>query len=396
MLGPVRVLSVGNMYPPHHLGGYELMWRSAVLHVRASGHEVRVLTTDHREPAPDPALPEDPDVHRELRWYWRDHRFPRLPLRERLRLERRNISILRRHLTEFEPDVVSWWAMGGMSLSLIQFARRVGLPAIGVVVDDWLVYGPRVDQWQRACRRLGPFSHPVALAAGVPAELPGDGVCWLFVSDAVRQHALATGRAVDGEVVHGGVDRALFREQPERPWAGRLLYVGRLDPRKGIETAVRALGSLPDASLEIIGSGDPDYVRSLDALASELGVGERMRIARRDRSQLPEAYAEADITLFPVLWEEPWGLVPLESMAVGTPVIATGAGGSAEYLRDRENCLIFEPRDDPSELAAAIRRLADEPELRRRVRNGGLATASRYEEAHFNDGVLHALEAAVR
>ena len=63
----MRILTVGNMYPPHHLGGYELMWRSAVAHHRAAGHDVRVLTTDWHEHYVDASTPEDADVHRELR-----------------------------------------------------------------------------------------------------------------------------------------------------------------------------------------------------------------------------------------------------------------------------------------------------------------------------------------
>ena len=69
----VRVLAVGNMYPPHYLGGYELMWEAGVHALRARGHEVRVLTTDFRRGD----RPEtDPDVHRELRWYWQRPRLP--------------------------------------------------------------------------------------------------------------------------------------------------------------------------------------------------------------------------------------------------------------------------------------------------------------------------------
>ena len=64
MLTRVRVLTVGNMYPPHHHGGYELVWESAVEHLRARGHEVRVLTTDTRT---DTVETDGPDVHRELR-----------------------------------------------------------------------------------------------------------------------------------------------------------------------------------------------------------------------------------------------------------------------------------------------------------------------------------------
>ena len=65
----MRVLTVGNMYPPHSYGGYELVWHSAVEHLRERGHDVTVLTTDTRTGtfAPDP-----PHVHRELRWHLRD------------------------------------------------------------------------------------------------------------------------------------------------------------------------------------------------------------------------------------------------------------------------------------------------------------------------------------
>ena len=90
--------------------------------------------------------------------------------------------------------------------------------------------------------------------------------------------------------------------------------------------------------------------------------------------------------VFPVRWEEPWGLVPLEAMAKGRPVLATGRGGSAEYLRDGENCLLFEA-DDSSALARALHRLASDPALRARLRAGGLETAPRHTEALFNQAV---------
>src|SRR4051794_28051930 len=117
------------MYPPHHLGGYELMWQSAVGHLREWGHEVRVLTSDYRGEAVDPSTPANAEVFRDLRWYWRDHAFPRLGPAGRLALERHNARVLRRHVEEFRPHAVSWWAMGGMSLSLIEQARRAGLAA---------------------------------------------------------------------------------------------------------------------------------------------------------------------------------------------------------------------------------------------------------------------------
>ena len=394
----MRILSVGNMYPPHHLGGYELMWRSAVAYLRGRGHEVRVLTTDYRSPDPDPAIDEDEDVHRELRWYWRDHDFPRLSPRERLALERHNLTALDRHLRELQPSVVNWWAMGGMSLSLLERARRRGFAAVGVVVDEWLVYGPKVDAWQRAMRRLGRLAPIVGRLSGVPARPKlGNAADWIFVSEMVRRSARQAGWVLGSSTVaHAGIDRSRFPRAPERPWEGRLLYLGRIDRRKGIAIAVRALAELPDAVLEIVGGGDEEHETELRELVASLRLEARVSFSRLDRDAVAGAYAAADAALFPVLWEEPWGLVPLEAMSVGRPVVATGTGGSGEYLADGENCLVYEPADDPGALAAAIRRLAADAGMRERLRAGGFATAERFTEEAFNRAVETRLEEASR
>jgi glycogen(starch) synthase len=381
------------MYPPHHLGGYELTWRSAVEHLRAAGHAVRVLTTDYRHPEPDSNNADDPDVHRELRWYWRDHEFPRLSLRERVELERHNGRVLERHLRELRPDVANWWAMGGMSLSLIERVARRGVPAVGVVGDDWMVYGPKVDAWIRFARRLGLLAPLAGWLVGVPAGLDLSGVIWLFNSDATRRRGREAGcRLEHAELAHPGIDTVLFTAAPERAWGWRLLYVGRIDERKGIDAAVEALAQLPEeARLTVLGSGDEAFLRQLRELCARLGVDTRVEFGVRPHEELAGAYARADVLLFPVRWEEPWGLVPLEAMAVGTPVVATGTGGSGEYLRDGENALVVGRGAGPEKLAAAVRRLASEPVLRARLREGGRRTAARYSERAYNEAIEAAL-----
>jgi glycogen(starch) synthase len=393
----VRILTVGNMYPPHQLGGYELMWRAGVEGLRSEGHDVRVLTTDYRSPSADPAAPEDPDVRRDLRWYWRDHEFPRLSFRERLAIERHNAGVLEHELGEVSPDVVSWWAMGGMSLALIERVRRSPIPAVGFVHDDWMLYGPRVDAWQRAVARLGPAGPAVASLAGAPvARQLGSAARWVFVSETCRSRAAERWALADTAIAHSGVDTSLFTPAPERrEWGGRLLYVGRIDRRKGIETAVRALEHLPGATLTVVGSGDDAYLERLRSIVSDLGVEDRA--AFRDavrRDELPAIYAESDGVVFPVQWEEPWGLVPLEAMAVGVPVVATGRGGSGEFLRDGDNCVVYEPADDPAALAAAVRRLADDPGLRAGLRTQGMATATRHDQESFTRAVVDEHERA--
>ena len=377
----MRVLTVGNMYPPQHLGGYELMWRSAVAHQRAGGHAVRVLTTDWRQPGADASEPEDDDVHRELRWYWHDHVFPRMGPRARLALERHNATVLDFHLEQFRPDAVCWWAMGGMSLSLIERVRRAGLPAAAVVVDDWLVYGPKVDAWWRLLRRS--------------ARRLADACTWIFCSEVVRARAKEVGlRPAAASVIHPGIDLELFSEPPgERPpWRWQLVYCGRIDPRKGIDLAIGALSSLPpQARLRVGGGGDEQELLRLERLAEDRGLSDRVGFERHARAALPAIYAGADAVLFPVRWLEPFGLVPLEAMDCGAPVIATGRGGAGEYLRDAENCVIFDPDGGSLALAEAVRRVAGDAGLRSRLHDCGLATAARFPESAFNDAVLAAL-----
>jgi glycogen(starch) synthase len=391
----VRILTVGNMYPPHHLGGYELVWRSAVRSLRAQGHEVRVLTTDLR--LPSASEPEDDDVHRELRWWWREHTFPRFSPAARVAVERHNGRVLARHLDELRPDVVAWWSMGGMSLSLIERVRRAGPPAVAFVHDDWLVYGPRTDAWLRplAARAwLRPLAERVL---GLPASVDLDRAArYVFVSESTRQRAIDGGRnPADWSVAHSGIDPAFLDPRPERDWAWRLLYVGRVDLRKGIGTALDALAQLPaEATLTIVGAGDPEAEAALRAQAGRLGIAGRViRPGFIGRDELPAVYEQADVVVFPVVWDEPWGLVPLEAMALGRPVVATGRGGSGEYLRDGENALLF-PAGDQAALAQAIERLADDPALRERLRAGGSATAPLHTEDVFNAAVREEVERA--
>jgi glycogen synthase len=391
----MRVLTIGNMYPPHHLGGYELMWQSWVEHARGAGHEVSVLTTDHRVPG---ATAGSDGVARELRWYWHDHRFPRIGLPGRLRLERHNLGVLGRSLERGRPDAVAWWAMGGMSLSMIDAVRRRGIPALGVVVDDWLVYGPEVDAWQRAFGDLPGFKGAVERLTGIPTGFDLAGAAtWIFVSETTRRRAREAHPNVTGHVAHAGIDPALFPRAEPAEWRWRLLYLGRIDRRKGIATAVRALLHLPpEAVLEIVGGGDDEYRAELEDIVSEYALSDRVRFSSYPRDQLAAVYASADVVVFPVVWEEPFGLVPLEAMSVGRPVVATGTGGSAEYLRDGVNCLLFEPIDDPAALADRIRDLAEDPGLRARLVEQGRATAAGLTERRFNEAVTGALPSISR
>jgi glycogen(starch) synthase len=388
-----RILTIGNMYPPHHFGGYELIWRSWVQHAESRGHAVRVLTTDFRlDPEPIEDQQEAGDVHRELRWYWHDHEFPRLGLGERWSIERHNARVLDRHLQHFRPDVVVWWAMAGMSMSAIERVRRAGIPAVGFLDDYWLEYGPSVDAWTRVFRDRPRLARLVERTTGMitRADLV-TGISFIFSSQILLEGARgAWPTLTDAEVVpHAPPEIEIFTEAPPGAWSWKLLYIGRIDEAKGIDLAILALLSLPEqATLTVVGTGNEDYRRELQRLVHTHRLEDRVSFARRPRAELPAVYAQADAVLFPVRWNEPFGIVPLEAMAVGRPVVATGKGGSGEFLSDQENCLIFDPTDGAGELAKRVRVLADDPSLRDRLRQGGRRTVDEIRGMRFNERVL--------
>lgn len=394
---PSRVLGISSLYPPHHLGGYELVHRGVDERLRAAGHAVRTLVTDHVEQgAAARGLPDDPDVHRDLRWYWRDHAFPRLSPKAVLGLERHNHRVLQRHLAEHRPDVVVFWAMGGMSLSLVGAVRSAGVPAVFVVHDRWPIYGPVFDRFAKLTRPLGRAAGPAARALGADRPRGPEGTVLLnslrLADELVRTRAIPPGWSVLAPGVPLPAAPA-----PERPWGGRLLCLGRLDERKGVDVAVDALALLPgDVRLTVVGGGDAAVADALRARAERAGVGARLDLRPAvDRADLPALFAAHDALLFPVRWSEPFGLVPLEAMSYGRPVVSTAIGGQAEYLREGDNALVV-PTDDAPALAAAVRRLATDPDLRGRLRAGGRATAGGLDETVFQAGVEDAILRAAR
>jgi D-inositol-3-phosphate glycosyltransferase len=192
-------------------------------------------------------------------------------------------------------------------------------------------------------------------------------------------------------VVPCGVDVAHFTPRgaaaPRSPALGssapRVLYVGRLVPRKGIGNLITALGGVPGAELVIAGgpapamlATDPEVAR-LRALAAELGVGDRVRfLGRVGQEELPALYRSADVVAC-VPWYEPFGIVPVEAMACGIPVVAAAVGGLADTVIDSVTGLHVPPRE-PGTIAFALRRLLADPALRAALGAAGRARAVRH------------------
>lgn len=391
----MNVLALTNMYPPHHYGGYELICHETLDHFRREGHMVTVLTSNVDVPGADGEAEWADRVRRELHLYWDDHRLlDPSPLRA-WQLERRNQRALSDAIEASRPDVVSVWAMGAMSLGLLATLRARSIPAVFVVCDEWLGYGPRLDVWSRGFRRHPTAARLAERFTGVPCVLPDLGTAgvFCFISDHTRQAARrdAWFELRDSTVVYSGIssdDFPMGETDPRAGWRWRLLCAGRIDQRKGIDVAIRSLTHLPDAAtLEVVGRGDGAYLDELHELVDDLHLAGRVCFDVASRAELRERYRAADVVLFPVRWDEPFGLVPLEAMACSTPVVATATGGSAEFLADGVNALRV-PVDDPGAIAAAVQRLAGDAELRARLVRSGWETAGQLTDRRCAAAIL--------
>lgn len=154
--------------------------------------------------------------------------------------------------------------------------------------------------------------------------------------------------------------------------------VTRLHDSKGnsylVEAAKLVLERRPDARFVIVGEGP--LLPELEAQASALGLGDRLRFAgfAKDVAQVVSAF---DVSLFPSLWEGT-PLTVFEALAMGKPIVATDADGLTDVLTHDLNALLVPKRDAPA-LADAMIRLMAEPETRNRLAEAARATSKRYD-----------------
>ncbi|MFI6514894.1 glycosyltransferase [Spirillospora sp. NPDC050679] len=188
-------------------------------------------------------------------------------------------------------------------------------------------------------------------------------------------------------VVPCGVD--LSRFGPDGPAAPRgerprLVALSRLVERKGVDTAIEALALVPGAELVVAGGppaaaleDDPE-ARRLRGVAERAGVADRVEfVGRQTRDQVPALLRSADLVVT-LPWYEPFGMVPLEAMACGAPVVATGVGGHVDTVVDGETGVLVPPRD-PAGTARQINALLADPVRRARL---GKAAARRARDGY--------------
>jgi phosphatidylinositol alpha-mannosyltransferase len=344
-------------------GGVQIHVRELSAHLRERGHEVRILAPGRR-----PGLRDDVQIVGRA-----------VPVRgngsvARISFGPQVASVVARALREFRPDVihvheplvpsVSMHAVLNAAVPVVAtFHSNVGRERVGSLWFKLAV--PMVRPvWNRVARRIA-------------------------VSEAAR-HSV-TSRMGDGDlrIVPNGVDVGRFASAPAAPLpAGRhLLFVGRLEERKGFPVAVRAFEVLaaryPDLRLLVIGDGaERDAVDTLSAPA-------RQRVemlGRVDDDRLASYLKAADVYLGPATGGESFGIVLAEAMAAGLPIVASDIPGYRDVARDGLEAVLV-PAGDPEALALGVQRVLDDPALATSLGERGRERAREFDWDTVTDRV---------
>ena len=354
------------------VGGAEIGALELAKRLTARGHAVSVATPQLEAAWPLHEVMDGVDVHR----------YPVPAPRGRtaniLLASFRHLGRLWRRVA---PDVINQHYLLPTGIAGQWWAHRLGIPTVTTLIG-MDVYDPHYRPpapWRALMRRAIRGTQAVTCISS-------------FVRDVVRrEYPPAAG--VPCPVLPYGVDVKAFHPGPaaarERyrltPDDRVVLTVQRLYPRKGVATfldaAALVLRDVPAARFVVVGDG-PERP-ALERRAAELGLGARVTFTGAvPNAELPAVYAAADVFAFHTL-HEGLGIVLLEALASGCPVVTTAAGGTLDIVRDGETGLIVPPADAPA-FARAVTRVLREPELAAALRG----RARRSAETEFDWDVV--------
>jgi len=173
---------------------------------------------------------------------------------------------------------------------------------------------------------------------------------------------------IDSESFKRDVSVDLYRKQYVKPGDKLVFFVGRLVYEKGVQTVIEAmtliLNKIPNVTFVVAGSGP--HMNQLKSLVDVFNLEDKVKFTGHiDTDMLSAFYKSADLTVVPSLYE-PFGMVVLESMAMGTPTIVADTGGLSEIVVHEETGLKFEP-GNPESLADAMLRILTDKELAERL-----------------------------
>ncbi|SDS06651.1 Glycosyltransferase involved in cell wall bisynthesis [Halopseudomonas litoralis] len=362
----MKIAILNTLYHPYKIGGAEVSVQLLAESLVDGGHSVSVITlheatesidqlngvTLYRLPLRNLYWPFAGNPSRPLRllWHLLDIYNP---------LARADVSRL---LKQIQPDVLHTNNLAGFSVAAWDAAHAQGVPVIHTSRDYYLIH-PNCMLYA-ANQHQSPDSLSGRLFSVIKKWRSHSVGKYVAVSDHVRTLHQRQGyfRQVSAEVIYNPVTQPALAERQTSP-AGTITlgYIGRLEPAKGIETALQVCRRLgPAYRLFIAGSGDSRYMTKLQLTHAGLDVAWLGHIPPE------EFYPAIDILLVPSQWAEPLGRVVLEANAHGVPVVGSRSGGIPEIISQGETGYACEATDIDA-FVAAVEQLVSQDQQQTRM-----------------------------
>ncbi len=318
------------------------------------------------------------------------------------------------YLEEFAAAVQDFAAVEGVEYDLVHSHYWLSGLVAGMLKEAWHV--PFVHMFHtlgRMKNRVATSDREMASAERIGGEQEvidsADRIIAATPAEQAQLHWLYGNRSGKEVVVSPGVDLDRFQPLPKEAAKAHvgipvkdknILFVGRIEPLKGVDTLLQAMAliqeryptAVADVDVTIIGgdpwANDPDLeMARLQALREQLGIRDIVTfIGARDQNELPYYYGAAEMVVMPSHYES-FGMVALEAMATGTPVIASEVGGLAFLVRDGENGFHV-PSRDPEALAERIYELLTNKVCVKRLGKNAREHARRYAWPLIADQML--------
>jgi glycosyltransferase involved in cell wall biosynthesis len=364
----MRVLYCTDTYPPQ-VNGVSIVTAVSVDGLTRAGWTCAVAAPRYPPDLRAASSHElaEPGAHCEL------HSFPSVaaPFYPELRLARPRVTHLARLIAGFRPDLVHCETEFGIGWAGKTAAEQVGIPVVSSYHTDFARYAEAYGaRWLRGMvtRYISRF-HRSSRRVYTPSSVAREDLLRMGIREVE-----VWGRGVDTETFHPGRRSEALRAALGMGSRYTFLYVGRLASEKRVAQVVDAFRvaseMVPRGVIHLVIAGAGPREAELRAAAppgvSFLGVLDR-------RSRLPDLYANCDAFVFASVTET-LGLVVLEAMASGVPVIAVPEGGVRDHLRDGRNGITCRA-GDVSGMALAMVRIATEWGLSRRLARGARSTA---------------------
>ena len=373
-----RIIICSNVYPPHFIGGAELIAHYQAKKLKELGHDVIIFAGDSEIPKKRYDLRQD--TYEGLSVY-------------RIRLQPQDYSPdffnffhrpvndhFNRLIDDFSPDVVHFHNLIGLSVGLIHSAKRRGIKTVLTLHDHWgfcfkntlIRREEEICHEYSRCEECMPFIQDEE-RRGIPILMRKDFLTMQFSKvDAF----ISPSRYLAGAYIRAGMAKEKFKVigygidverfsrvlKKESPGVLRFTFVGYLGWHKGIHTILNALPQIDlkhRYRVNLVGIGSE--VERYKEQVRKMGLQDAVRFwGKIDNSRIEDVYQETDVFLLSSIWPENQPVTIMEAMATRTPVIASRIGGNPELVEDGRTGYLYDA-GNASQLAQKMMALILDP-----------------------------------